>query len=511
MKKRIVTKTIAAVLTVVLAAMMAAPTLAGQSIDAMPQNEEGFDIASDSDASNNASGHGTSEREKGISGGAVLIASDSSARMKITVNGKEKESLSFYVYRDPENNEAIDPEPVVLGITQTEGGEDLGTVLVQTGVPENLEEGLKDKIEIEPLNGTYLEAGKTLEFKITFVVSDEMKKGRENIYNNGEKHFISIFCGEEEKRIPVYYGIDGQYSAYSADSVDQYDGIDFKDEDGGGSYKLAATIDLNEAEPPVIVVRHKFGVYADMTGVDEEGRPVGLAINNLRLNPDGDFVFPDGTLEMVPQMDEDGWISIPIQLKADVYSKVQDIAVKQNKKILGYYLLTDLVIGYNDGYITGGKMNPVPVVYAISYTPLADNQTDNGDDEDTGSGQDSSGVVQGIPEAAPRVTNSSSGDIGWVQQDGIWYYRNADNEIVTDWLLGLDGRWYFLGLGGAMKTGWMSLDGNWYFFNADGAMANGWVQGQNGKWYYLQQDGRMAMDMTTPDGYYVNREGVWVK
>ena len=88
---------------------------------------------------------------------------------------------------------------------------------------------------------------------------------------------------------------------------------------------------------------------------------------------------------------------------------------------------------------------------------------------------------------------------------------DAANTPVTDWLLGPDGRWYFLAPDGVMKTGWMQIGKDWYFLNADGAMANGWVQGADGKWYYLQPDGKMAVDMRTPDGYYVGPDGVWIQ
>ena len=32
---------------------------------------------------------------------------------------------------------------------------------------------------------------------------------------------------------------------------------------------------------------------------------------------------------------------------------------------------------------------------------------------------------------------------------------------------------------------------------------------QDGKWYYLNEDGWMLKDTTTPDGFYVDADGVW--
>ena len=31
----------------------------------------------------------------------------------------------------------------------------------------------------------------------------------------------------------------------------------------------------------------------------------------------------------------------------------------------------------------------------------------------------------------------------------------------------------------------------------------------DGKWYYLNEDGWMLKDTTTPDGFYVDADGVW--
>lgn len=38
-----------------------------------------------------------------------------------------------------------------------------------------------------------------------------------------------------------------------------------------------------------------------------------------------------------------------------------------------------------------------------------------------------------------------------------------------------------------------------------------WYQSTDGKWYFLGADGYMMVNIVTPDGYYVNAEGVWVE
>ena len=59
-----------------------------------------------------------------------------------------------------------------------------------------------------------------------------------------------------------------------------------------------------------------------------------------------------------------------------------------------------------------------------------------------------------------------------------------------------------------MATGLLDVDGTRYYLNASGAMETGWKQ-LNGNWYYFQADGSLLRNGTTPDGYKVNRDGVW--
>ncbi len=514
----------AAAMTVIMIAMMTVPSLAdtlapeipGLDKAAVTRNITGtgkgeYGTASDADESE-------ADDEMILDDDQLLIASDSSARIGYTVDGKEKDSISFYVYRNPTTNEAITPDPAILRITQMAGEEDAGDIQVLVGVPDNPEDGLKDRIEIVPPNDCYLSKGETLEYQIRFVVSEAMAEGKESIYNDGRKHFITISWNGHEESVPVYYGIDGLYSYYSAESLYQYKGSIFTDQESGIEYRVIGHVKLNETDPSAFTIHHEFGVFADMQGTDEQGNPVPLRITRARLNPDGNFVFSNGSAEMNLQMDEDGWISIPLRMKKEVFSNWRTKAVSQNKMKLQYYLLSDLVIEYNDGYYAGGSTEPLPLVYAVSYIPTSQSgggssggSGGSGGGGGSGSGTSSTGTVQGGPAVTPRVTHASSEDVGWTQKDGAWYYMDAAGKPVADWLLGPDGRWYFLAPDGVMKTGWLQLGGTWYFLNADGAMANGWVQGADGKWYYLQQDGRMAVDMTTPDGYYVDSDGVWVQ
>ena len=68
--------------------------------------------------------------------------------------------------------------------------------------------------------------------------------------------------------------------------------------------------------------------------------------------------------------------------------------------------------------------------------------------------------------------------------------------------------------------GWHGDFGDFdYYCGSDGAMKIGWFQAYSQKdsyykkyglhWYYAGSDGKILKDMYTPDGYWVNSEGIW--
>ena len=137
---------------------------------------------------------------------------------------------------------------------------------------------------------------------------------------------------------------------------------------------------------------------------------------------------------------------------------------------------------------------------------------------------------------------------GWLKDKDIWYYLDKEGVMLTG-LQEIDGSRYYLNASGAMQTGWKWLDNHYYYFASSGAMKTGWFQdngrkyyldtenGQmatglykvddqsyyfdangamqtgwkqlNGNWYYFQTNGSLLRNGTTPDGYKVNRDGVW--
>ena len=146
-------------------------------------------------------------------------------------------------------------------------------------------------------------------------------------------------------------------------------------------------------------------------------------------------------------------------------------------------------------------------------------------------------------------TSSGAMKTGWFKDKGLWYYLKPDDGVMATGLQEIDGTRYYLNASGAMETGWKLLDNQYYYFtesgamkigwfkdkglwyylkpddgvmatglldvdgtryylNASGAMQTGWKQ-LNGNWYYFQADGSLLRNGTTPDGYKVNKDGIW--
>lgn len=85
---------------------------------------------------------------------------------------------------------------------------------------------------------------------------------------------------------------------------------------------------------------------------------------------------------------------------------------------------------------------------------------------------------------AKYVGAASAQPVGWIQQDGRWWYRHADGSYTKSGWEKIDGKWYLFDADGWMLTGWQQVGGKWYYLTDSGAMATGWVN-DGGKWYYM--------------------------
>ncbi|WP_267202213.1 glycoside hydrolase family 70 protein [Limosilactobacillus kribbianus] len=135
--------------------------------------------------------------------------------------------------------------------------------------------------------------------------------------------------------------------------------------------------------------------------------------------------------------------------------------------------------------------------------------------------------------AADQQTNTTkevlpTGQPGWSQKSGNWYYFNNNGTAATGWkkinqwyyfdetngqmqsgLKQVGAHYYYLnpnhdGTFGAMQTGWQKIDGHWYGFGGanDGAAYTGWRR-INGSWYYFQQTGQAQT------GWYQSQANNW--
>lgn len=79
--------------------------------------------------------------------------------------------------------------------------------------------------------------------------------------------------------------------------------------------------------------------------------------------------------------------------------------------------------------------------------------------------------------------------------------------FAGEWKLDANGRWYEKDDGSYVVSDWLNDNGKFYYFNADGYMlSNVWIGN-----YYVGSDGAMLTNTTTPDGYYVGADGMWIE
>ena len=124
---------------------------------------------------------------------------------------------------------------------------------------------------------------------------------------------------------------------------------------------------------------------------------------------------------------------------------------------------------------------------------------------------------------------------GWKQnKNGYWWQENDYSYPRNQWKT-IYGKQYHFNSGGYMDTGWTKVDGRWYYLDpATGEMLTEWqlipdlgyvylnpyapqptwtYDEELKTWVYMEGAGRpygsLYMAEWTPDGYYVNADGVW--
>ena len=131
---------------------------------------------------------------------------------------------------------------------------------------------------------------------------------------------------------------------------------------------------------------------------------------------------------------------------------------------------------------------------------------------------------KGILTGANNST-ANDGYSHWMQDEHGWWLRFADNSYPKAAMRGtngiayaweqINGNWWTFDENGYIKTGWLRDEdyGGWFYLDPERGMQTGWVL-IDGKWYYFHptSDGRkgiLYVGRLTPDGYYVDENGVW--
>ena len=129
-------------------------------------------------------------------------------------------------------------------------------------------------------------------------------------------------------------------------------------------------------------------------------------------------------------------------------------------------------------------------------------------------------VEQGVITGASNQT-VNDGYSHWMKDAKGWWLRfsdgtwpMADHTGAYHWEK-INGRWWAFDETGYAKTGWLRDEdyGGWFYMDLERGMQTGWVL-LDGAWYYFNpiSDGKrgiMYAGQRTPDGYYVEKNGVW--
>ena len=159
------------------------------------------------------------------------------------------------------------------------------------------------------------------------------------------------------------------------------------------------------------------------------------------------------------------------------------------------------------------------------------NNSSSGQNKTSGSGVVSHDSIKGTVDSMAGIitgeTNSfaNDGKSHWMLDEHGWWLRFADNTYpkgsvrdsggVSHCWEQINGKWWAFDETGYAKTGWLRDEdyGGWFYMDLEHGMQTGWVL-LNGAWYYFNpvSDGKRGMmyaGQRTPDGYYVEKNGVW--
>lgn len=114
-------------------------------------------------------------------------------------------------------------------------------------------------------------------------------------------------------------------------------------------------------------------------------------------------------------------------------------------------------------------------------------------------------------------TTTSNNNMEAIESSFRYFSDNSDSQASSgrsgQWKRDYIGWWYEYTDRSYPRNTWSNINGTWYCFDGTGYMMTGWIW-SGGQWYYCDPregsgQGAMMTSTYTPDGYWVNSDGVW--
>lgn len=334
-----------------------------------------------------------------------------------------------------------------------------------------------------------------------------------SVYASEKISNIYVSVRENSSEAGVIYPIEVT-SSYNTYVEDISYSKDYDDWSAGNTVTIVATISPNNAsfskDTKVSASGAKLSTYSYKSGKIKV---------TLVYTPKMKLTAPEGLY-----MDDDTlyWDKVSGNPDYEVYAEIvttyyDDDGNERTKNTNKTVTTSDISLDASS-YLTDDesqvkfKVRAVPKTKQKDYLYQSDWSEYGGDisisDENTVYGQ-----FSGSGNTLRFIDNSGSYVSGWQYINKAWYYfdSNNNNYAVSGWQL-INNVWYYFDSNTRiMSTGWVLIDNYWYYFYSSGAMATNWIQiGPNGNWYYMGTNGAMWKNVKTPDGYYVNDDGVWI-
>lgn len=98
----------------------------------------------------------------------------------------------------------------------------------------------------------------------------------------------------------------------------------------------------------------------------------------------------------------------------------------------------------------------------------------------------------------------------WKRNSVGWWIQNPDGSYPRNEIVEMNGSDYGFDSEGYMYTGWFKLNESWYYADSSGKIMKNFWKKTGSNWYYLKYNGKMAVEEKTPDGYYIDINGICI-